>query len=399
MAQGQRLRLGLLGVGKRGQAHLSAIEGLSDRYELVAACDVSETNARVAQRFGINIYTDIRKFLSRENLDVVDIVTPVETHHLMAKLAAEHGVHMLIETPLAPTRPLMDFIVEVADKNGVQVEVGENMLRQPQGRLNRKVLDNGLIGKVLRINSFYEPIGQDGCYHSMSLLQYYAGEQVEEVRGITRRFDVEPVESYSTSYDSEEWVQGLLYFSNGIIGSCTYVSSWLTPLRLGHPHHLTIEGSAGFISSGRGVINTLCRLENGAQTNYQFRTDTILEGDMEIPLRFYYETNPVIEYLNPFSAAPLNYKDRWGMADIIAIADELSSIHKAVTENCSPEYGMSRARRDQELSIAIKESARLGGQPVKIPLQEITAWEKERHEEFRTKWGGDPLKSIERLTK
>lgn len=397
MAQGQRLRLGLLGVGRRGQGHLSAIEGLGDRYEFVAACDVNETNARAAQLPGISIYTDVREFFSKAKLDVVDIVTPAETHHLMAKLAAEYGVHMLIETPLAPTRALMDFIGEAAEKAGVHVEVGENMWRQPQGRLNRKALDAGLIGKVLRVSSFYESIGQLGCYHSMSLMQLYAGAQVEEVRGFTRRFEVEPVKSYSTSYAAEDWVQAILLFSNGVIGSCTYLSSWLTPLRSGHSHLFTIEGTSGFINGGRGVSDTLYRLENNEQVSYQLKTEALGKGEKEIPTRFYYETSPRVEYLNPFSDSPLNYADRWGVRDIIAIADELTSIHRTVTTKSKPDYGIARARRDQELSIAIHESARLDGRPVQIPLTEMTVWEKERHQELGTKWGGDPLKDVERL--
>ncbi len=395
----QRLRLGLLGVGRRGQGHLSAIEGLTDRYDFVAACDANEANAQSARRFGINVYTDVRKFFSRESLDVVDIVTPAETHHLMAKLAAEHGVNMLIETPLAPTRPLMDFIAEVAEKHGVQVEVGENMWRQPQGRLNRKVLDAGLIGKVRRVSSFYESIGQQGCYHSMSMLQLYAGARVEEVRGFTRRFEVERVKSYSTSYDAEDWVQALLFFSNGVTGSCTYVSSWLTPLRMGHPHFLTVEGTAGFIAGGRGGNSTVKRLENGSQATYQLKTEIRREGDNEIPIRYYYDTKPTVEYVNPFASFPLNYADSWGAADLIAIADELTSIHRAVTTKNSPDYGMARARQDQMLSIAINESARVDGRPVQVPLKEMTVWEKERHEEFRAKWGGDPIKDAEDLTR
>src|SRR6266571_2379940 len=92
----KRLRVGLIGVGRRGQAHLSTLAGFQDSMELVAVCDVNEGNARAAvERHGGNAYTDLHAFFSNEQLDVVGIVTPPESHHLIAKVAADHGVHML----------------------------------------------------------------------------------------------------------------------------------------------------------------------------------------------------------------------------------------------------------------------------------------------------------------
>jgi predicted dehydrogenase len=398
MAQIKRVRLGLLGAGRRGKAHLSAIVGLADLFELVAICDVNEANARaLAGSFGAKAYADVKEFFSREKLDVVDIVTPAESHHLMAMAAAEHGVNMVIETPLAPTRAMMDFIGEAAVKAGVVVEVAENYRRKPEIRLNRKALEAGVIGKVLRLTSFYQPIGQQGCYHSMSTFRFYAGAEVDQVRGFAHKFPVDRSVGYGTTYDEESRTQAALFFNNGIIGSCTYLSSWLSPLRRGHPHFMTVEGSAGFAVSGRNLENSLHRLENGAQVVYPLKVRAREDGKQKISTRFYYETDPPVEYQNPFADRALNYADDWGASDIIAIADALASIHRSVTAKSDAEYGIADARRDQELSIAIGHSAALDGQPVRLPLGEVTAWEREQHEKFRAKWGGDAFKDAERL--
>jgi predicted dehydrogenase len=398
MTRVKKLRLGLLGAGRRGKAHLSAIAGLADLFDLVAICDLNEANARtLAAGFGAKAYADVKEFFFREKLDVVDIVTPAESHHLMAKVAAEHGVNMAIETPLAPTRAMMDFIGEAAAKAGVAVEVAENYRRKPEIRLNRKALEAGVIGKVLRLTSFYEPIGQQGCYHSMATFRLYAGAEVDQVRGFAHRFPVERSVGYGTTYDAENWTQASLFFNNGIIGSCTYLSSWLSPLRRGHPHFMTVEGGAGFAISGRNLANAIHRLENGAQAAYPLKIDTRQDGSQNIPTRFYYETNPLVEYPNPFADRPLNYGDDWGASDIIAIADALASIHRSVTARSDAEYGIADARRDQELSIAISHSASLNGEPVRLPLGAETAWERDQHEKFRERWGGDPFKNADRL--
>jgi predicted dehydrogenase len=292
MVQGKRLRLGLLGAGRRGKAHLSAVTGLADLFELVAICDLNEVTARaLAGGFGAKAYTDVKEFFSCENLDVVDIVTPAESHHLMALQAAGHHVNIVIETPLAPTRAMMDFIEEAVAKAGVTLEVAENYRRKPEIRLNRKALEAGTIGKVLRLSSFYEPIGQQGCYHSMATFRLYAGAEVDWVRGFAVRFPLERSAGDGTSYDAENLIQASLFFTNGIIGSCTYLSSWLSPLRRGHPHFVTVEGGAGFVVSGRNVQNSLHQLENGAQVVYPLKIDARQDGDQKIPTRFYYETN------------------------------------------------------------------------------------------------------------
>ncbi len=398
MNSASRLRLGLLGAGRRGKAHLSALAGLSDLFELAAICDLNEANARaLAADLGAKPYANVKDFFSRENLAVVDIVTPVESHHLMALAAAEHGVHMLIETPLAPTRTMMDFIGAAAARAGVVVEVAENYRRKPEIKLNRRALEAGVIGKVLRLTSFYEPIGQQGCYHSMATFRHYAGAEVDQVRGFADKFPVERSVGYGTTYDEESRTQASLLFTNGIIGSCTYLSSWLSPLRRGHPHFITVEGSAGFLVSGRRLTNSLHRLENGAQVAYPLKIDARQDGKQNIPTRFCYETNPPVEYRNPFADRPLNYSDDWGASDIIAIADALASIHRSVTTRSAAEYGVADARRDQELSIAIGHSAALGGEPVRLPLGDETAWERAQHEKFRARWGADPFKEADKL--
>jgi predicted dehydrogenase len=342
----------------------------------------------------VRAYSDVQEFFARERLDVVEIVTPPESHHLMAMVAAEHGVNMLIETPLATTRAMMDVIQDVATKAGVQVEVGENMWRQPPAQLNRAAIDAGLIGKVLRVSTHYESIGQQGSYHQMSLLRFYTGGEVDEIRGSTHEFDLT---GGATSLESEVWTQALLSFDNGALGSCTYVSSWLTPLRRGHPAFISIEGTHGFIVAGRGA-SALHRIEHGAQVVYPLRVETTSDSGHDAPRRYFYETTPPVAYVNPYADRDLGYTGPFGPLDAVAIASELASIHQAVASKSSDQlYGLARARLDQEMSIAIVESARLDGRPVRLPLGEETEWERRVHAAFQERFGGDPIADASRL--
>ena len=110
-------------------------------------------------------------------------------------------------------------------------------------------------------------------------------------------------------------------------------------------------------------------------------------------MRYYYQTEPRAEYLNPFGDRVLTDSASTGPAsDGIARAGELRSIHRAVTSDSAPEYTIPMARRDQELSITIAESARLERPLRADQLSGETRWEREQHEAFRERWGADPFK-------
>ncbi len=391
------LRLVLVGAGRRGAAHLATLRGFTDLFEVVAVCDVYEENARVAaDAHDAKAYGNIRTALNAERPDVALIVTPPESHHLMALEAARSGVHMLIETPLGTTRAMCDAIIESAQRAGVVVEVAENMRRQPQHQLNRRAIDAGLIGRVLRISTWYESIGQQGSYHQMSLLRFYAGAEGPEVQGFVRRFDLDAPPGELPS--EELWTQAIVTFPNGVMGTCTYVSSWLTALRRGHPRFITIEGTRGFIVSGRTGHNVLTRVgDDGTQTSYAMVMDSERVNAGEQPLRFRFDTDPPLVVENPFAGRRISYADNFGMEDAYARAVELTSIHRAITTGAAPDYSLLEARTDQELSIAITESARLAGAPLRPPLGGPTEWEEQVHEEMARRYGGDPFADVDLL--
>ena len=380
MAERKRLRIGVIGVGRRGQDHLRTIRALSDRFELVGICDASESVAgKVADQLGMKAFSDLDAFLAAAKPDVAVVTTSRETHHLVAPTVAAHGIHMLIETPLAPTRAMMDVIQEAVAKAGVIVEVGENMWRRPTERLNVAAINTGAIGKLLRLASFYEPAGGDTCYHTMSLMRTYAGADVGEIEAFVQESSIEATATRKATRES--WVQARLFYENGVMGSCTYVTPWTGPRRAGLPRFMTIEGTQGSIVTGPGPHNTLRTVVDGRQTEYQKKIETRSEGDSEVPVSYYYETEPRIASQNPYADRLLDETDDLWIGDAIARADELDGIYRAVTEDAKPHYGMERARRDVELSILIIESARLGKRmKAQLDPDKETSWERQQRE-------------------
>ncbi len=105
----------------------------------------------------------------------------------------------------------------------------------------------------------------------------------------------------------------------------------------------------------------------------------------------YVDTDPPIIWSNPFR--------RYGVSgtDQIAKASILRSIHRAVTEDTDPEYGAMNALLDLELCVAVYESGLHDGKWVNLPIQGITEVESRIHEEYRSRYGHDPVKDVDSL--
>jgi len=96
------------------------------------------------------------------------------------------------------------------------------------------------------------------------------------------------------------------------------------------------------------------------------------------------ETHPDLQWENPFR--------RYGLRDMddISRAQILGGMHDAVTTGRDPEYGAGNGRWDQELCIAVRESAMRDGSWVDVPLTGSLLHEDRQHEEFRGRYGHDP---------
>lgn len=122
---------------------------------LTAFCNRDPERARViTERFGVpNHYTDYRKMLEAERPDFVDIITPPPTHLEMCKIAADLGIHVICQKPLAPTFDEAREIVEYTAKAGIRFMVHENWRFQPWYREIKKLLDSDAVGE--KIHSLY----------------------------------------------------------------------------------------------------------------------------------------------------------------------------------------------------------------------------------------------------
>ncbi len=120
-----------------------------DGVELVAVCDVDEGKARqAATTFGAShFYTDAATMLAAESLDFVDIVTTPPSHRALVELAAERGLHVICQKPIAWDMADAGAMVAACERAGVIFMVHENWRWQTPIRELKRLLDDGIIGQ------------------------------------------------------------------------------------------------------------------------------------------------------------------------------------------------------------------------------------------------------------
>jgi predicted dehydrogenase len=97
-------------------------------------------------------YGDWKAMIDEEAPDFVDIITPPETHEAICRYAAERGVHIICQKPLAPDYETSRRIVEVARDAGVRFMVHENFRWQPWYRAIKQVQTAGSIGDFTHLS-------------------------------------------------------------------------------------------------------------------------------------------------------------------------------------------------------------------------------------------------------
>jgi nucleoside-diphosphate-sugar epimerase/predicted dehydrogenase len=158
----QRLKVGILGTGYIAEWHIKALRQIPTA-QIVAAADVDLSRAQsTAAAFRIkNSYASLEAMLAAENLDVVHVLTPPQTHYSAASTALEAGVHVMVEKPMCIERSHCVELEALAASQGVQVGVNHNFLFTAEYERLRTALADGAIGRIDHVMIVWnKPLGQ-----------------------------------------------------------------------------------------------------------------------------------------------------------------------------------------------------------------------------------------------
>ncbi len=161
-----RLGVGLVGHSFMGAVHSQAWRTAPHFFDLSLAPSMTALAGRDADRaeqaankLGWSSSTDDWKsLLGRDDIDVIDVCTPGDTHAEITIAALEAGKHVLCEKPLANTVDEAKAMVAAADKaagSGVRSMVGFNYRRAPALALARKLVADGRLGAIRHVRASY----------------------------------------------------------------------------------------------------------------------------------------------------------------------------------------------------------------------------------------------------
>jgi len=154
------LSLALIGCGGMGCRHIQGLRRLREigalPWELVATCDpVPENAARAADlaaetlgRRPATYGTPDELFAAGLQVDGVIVTTSPDLHAPVGIAALGHGIHVMVEKPIALTVAQGARLVDAAARAGKTLAVAENYRRDPVNRLAKALLDAGTIGPV-----------------------------------------------------------------------------------------------------------------------------------------------------------------------------------------------------------------------------------------------------------
>lgn len=153
---GDKVRLGLIGPGSRGQFHLANLQQIGSA-EVVALCDIYRPNLEKGLEMFPHAkpYTDYRALLEDKEVDAVIIATPLSEHYRMAMDAVSAGKHVLCEKAMAYTLDECLDMYRSAVAGGKVFFIGQQRLFDPKYRKALASVRRGEYGPVVNIRNYW----------------------------------------------------------------------------------------------------------------------------------------------------------------------------------------------------------------------------------------------------
>jgi predicted dehydrogenase len=290
--------VGLVGYKFMGRAHSNAYRQVSHFFDvdpvpvMRAICGRNEEAVRsAAQSLGWQGYeTDYRALIARDDIGLIDVSTPGDTHREVVLAALAAGKHVLCEKPLANTLAEAREMMEAAEKAGVVAMVNFNYRRVPAVQLARQIIESGQLGEIRHWRAVYlqdwindpsfplvwrlrkEVAGSgalgDIAAHIVDLSHFLIGSIGEVVGTMDTFIKQRPTEEFSMGGAGLSAAAGaqmgevtvddattfLARFDNGVTG--TFEATRLAPGRRNH-NSFEINGSKGSISFDLERMNEL----------------------------------------------------------------------------------------------------------------------------------------------
>lgn len=270
-----KLKFAILGCGRISYKHIEALINNKDHIELVAVCDLVEEKAterreqyeNAIKDSNVEVYTNYKKMLESEKIDVVSIATESGYHAKHAIDCINADTHVLIEKPMALSVTDADEMISLAKSKNKKICISHQNRFNPPIQKLRRAIEEGRFGKIIngtarilwtRDQNYYDQAPWRGtkeldggtlmnqCIHNIDLLQWMMNSDVERLHAER--------DTFLRDIEMEDFGAILLRFKSGAIGlvegsACVY------PKNL--EETLSIFGEKGTVVIGGLAVNEI----------------------------------------------------------------------------------------------------------------------------------------------
>lgn len=259
----------LIGCGRIAPNHITAAN--ENHLEIMALCDLDTAKAAAfKEEQGLNetvkIFKDYEQMFDEVPIDLAAVATSSGDHFKVALAAIRHGIHVIVEKPIALSLDDADQLIEEAKAHNVKLCVNHQNRFNPTIQEIYKAASSGRLGKLMlcdavirwyRGKDYYDQASwrgtfeQDGgalmnqCIHNIDLLRWMMGGEIEEVVGYTKndRHSYLPVEDLGIA---------LVKFKNGSLGK---IEGSVNIYPEGLEETLSVFGTKGTVRAGGMSVN------------------------------------------------------------------------------------------------------------------------------------------------
>ena len=274
----KKIKIAVVGCGRISAKHFDAISNYPDSLELVAICDVNQKIVdQHSSKFRVKGYISMLEMLDSENIDIVTICTPSGIHPDQAILAADHGVHVITEKPMATRWSDGLRMVRACDNAGVRLFVVKQNRNNSTLKLLKRAISEKRFGKIYMVNlnvfwtrpqEYYDSAKWRGTWeldggafmnqasHYVDLIEWLIGP-VDSVQAMTAT-QARDIEVEDTGVMNIRWRSGALGSMN--VTMLTYPKNY--------EGSITVIGEKGTVRIGGVAVNEIKQWEFNDKRDY-----------------------------------------------------------------------------------------------------------------------------------
>ena len=235
----KKVNVGIIGCGKVAHLHAAALNRLPEANFTAVTDRIPERTQAFAERYRVKAYSDIQDMVSAAGIEAVIVCTPHPVHAESTIQAAQAGIQVLIEKPMASSLADCDAMLNAANDAGVKLGVvSQRRLYEPVQRV-KQAIDAGKIGQPIlgtvtmlgwRDEAYYTSDAWRGTWkgegggvlvnqapHQLDLLQWFMGP-IDELFGWWGNLNHPYIEV-------EDTTTAVIRFKNGALGSIVVSNS------------------------------------------------------------------------------------------------------------------------------------------------------------------------------